>query len=76
MYLRLQNYLIINYVIADNQYGFRARHSTCVALLRIINDITYNFANKNVSIRIFVDLSEAFDIFDYSLLIKNYITMV
>ena len=40
MYNRLNNYLDANKIIIDNQYGFRIEHSTYMAVLKMINDIT------------------------------------
>ena len=45
MYHRLLNYHNLNNVIADNQYGFHDGHSTYMALLRMTNDIRYEFDN-------------------------------
>ena len=44
MYHSLLNYLNIN-IIAGNQYGFHEGNPTCMALLRIISDITYKLDN-------------------------------
>ena len=70
MYYRLLNYLNINYIIADNQCGFREGHSTNIALLRMINDITYELDNNSFSVEIFIDLSKTFNTVDHSLLIN------
>ena len=68
MYNRLINYLDANNIIVDNQYGFRKEHSTYMALLKMINDITNELENKNYSLGVFIDLSKAFD---HTILIKN-----
>ena len=59
MYNRLINYLDVNNIIVDNQYGFRKEHSTYMALLKMINDITNELENKNYSLGVFIDLSKA-----------------
>ena len=58
-------------MISDNQYGFRERHPTYIALLNIIDQISQEFDNTNFSIGIFLGLSKAFDTIDHSLLLKN-----
>ena len=60
-----------NNILINNQYGFREGHSTDMALLRMVNDITREMDNKNFAMGIFIDLSKAFDTVDHSLLIKK-----
>ena len=59
MYNRLINYLDAIKILVDNQYDFRKEHSTYMALLKMINDITNELENKNYSLGVFVDLSKA-----------------
>ena len=61
MYNRLLEFLIKNYVLAQNQYGFHEKHSTFMALMRMVDDISNESNNKFVSIGIFIDLSKTFD---------------
>ena len=65
MYNRLNNYLDTNNIIVDNQYGFRKEHSTYIAVLKMINDITNELENKNYSLGVFIDLVNAFDTLDH-----------
>ena len=71
---RLNNYLDANKIIVDNQYGFRKEHSTYMALLKMINDITNELKTKNYSLGVFIDLSKAFDTVDHKILIKKNAT--
>ena len=41
------NYLDANKILVDNQCGVRKEHSTYMALLKMINDITNELENKN-----------------------------
>ena len=45
-YSRLLNYLTINKILSDKQYGLREGHSTDMALLHRINDITEGLDNN------------------------------
>ena len=73
---RLINYLVdANKIIVDNQYGFRKEHSTYVALLKMINDITNELDNKTYSLGVFIDLSKAFDTVDHKILIKKNVSL-
>ena len=55
----------------QNQNGFRIKHSTIMAVLKLIDDISNEVNNKLYSIGIFIDLSKAFNTIDHSLLIKK-----
>ena len=61
MYNRLLNYLTLNKTLVENQFGFRQGHSTYIARLKLVNDITEELDKGNCSIGIFIDLSKAFD---------------
>ena len=69
MYNRLLNYLTLNTILVENQFGFRQRHSTYMALLKLVNDITEELYKGNCSIGIFIDLSKAFETVDHKLLL-------
>ena len=71
MYNRLLEYINKNNILFQNQYGFREKHSTFMALLKRIDDISHEVNNKIYSIGIFIDLSKAFDTIDHSLLIRK-----
>ena len=75
MYNRLLNYLNNNNILTDKQYGFRERHNTSMALLRMINDITQELDSNNFCIGLFLDLSKAFDTVNHLLLLKKSIIM-
>ena len=71
MYNRLLNYLTLNKILVENQLGFRHGHSTYMALLKLVNDITEELDKGNCSIGIFIDLSKAFDTVDHKLLLRT-----
>jgi hypothetical protein len=71
MYNRLLFYLNEHHILVDDQFGFREEHSTYMALLKMIDDITHELDNKNYSLGIFIDLSKAFDTIDHKLLLKK-----
>ena len=49
MYNRLLNYLTRNKILVENQFGFRQRHSSYMALLKLVNDITEELDKGNCS---------------------------
>jgi len=71
MYNRLLKYLNSKNILNKNQYGFREKHSTYMALLQLIDDISKEMDNRNHTIGIFIDLSKAFDTIDHKLLLKK-----
>ena len=52
MYNRLLHYLETNKIITDNQFGFHKTHSTCMALLKLMDEISNELDNKNHSVGI------------------------
>ena len=76
MYNRLSHYLHIYTILTQNQFGIRTNHSTYMALISLIDNISNELNNKNNSVGIFIDLSKAFDTIDNTLLLKIWNTIV
>lgn len=73
MHKSLMSFLNDSKILSENQYGFREGHSTYMAFLSIIDQITEKMENKKYSIGIFLDLSKAFDTIDLLLQkLENY----
>ena len=68
MYNRLYNYLNENEILNDKLFGFRAGHSTEHAILELIDQVSNAFGNNNFALRVFIDLSKAFDTVDHNIL--------
>jgi len=71
MHRRVISFLDRHKVLNDNQYGFRENHSTDMALINMIDQISNEMDNKQFSIGIFLDLSKAFDTIDHGILLKK-----
>jgi hypothetical protein len=71
MYNRLIYFLTLHNLLNRQQYGFRKKHSTLMALLDIYDVISNAIENKEISIGIFLDLSKAFDTINHSILVKK-----
>ena len=72
MHFRLTSFFIdMCNLICDNQYGFRAKHTTYMALLNIMDEISVEIDNRKYYIGIFLDLYKAFDTVDHNILLKK-----
>lgn len=69
LYNRLLTFLNMHSILASNQFGFREKHSTFMALLNLVDRISGKIDNKEYSIGIFMDLSKAFDTVDHDILL-------
>ena len=67
----LDCFICENDLIYPRQSGFRVKHSTETALINIIDDLLFNLDNNCVSGMVLVDYRKAFDIVDYTLLLKK-----
>ena len=53
----------------SSQYGFREMHSTELAAIELIDRVTQEMDNNNISINIYLDLSKAFDTLNHQILL-------
>ena len=56
-------------LLTEYQYGFKEKHSTYMAPLNIIDQISESLDVKKYFIGIFLDLSKAFDTIDHRILL-------
>ena len=68
---RLENFLDKNTILNENQYGFRTKRSTALALMQLTEELTTAIDNRKISIGVFVDLKKAFDTIDHDILINK-----
>ena len=50
------------------QSGFRKKHSTITAAMKVLNDITEAIDKQQHCVSLFIDLSKAFDTVDHAIL--------
>ena len=67
----LYNYLTDNSLIYPRQSGFRKRHSTETALIRIIDELLFNLDDNKVCGLVLVDYCKAFDMVDHAILLDK-----
>ena len=71
MYNRLYNFLQNKNILIDNQFGFRKKYSTALAIFSLTDSILKEMEKGNYSIGLFMDLSKAFDTIDHRILLKK-----
>ena len=69
MYNRLLSFLDKFKILIELQFGFRQRHSTYMALLLLIDELTKALENKDYAVGIFLDFSKAFDTVNHVILL-------
>lgn len=69
--IRLNSFVKSNNILSDKQYGFRANHSTELALIEFTQEIMNNMNNKILSLGVFIDLSKAFDLINHENLLQK-----
>ena len=71
MYSRILNFLNHYKVLISNQFGFRKSHSSYMALMIMINELTNALENGDYVIGILLDFSKAFDTVNLEILLDK-----
>ena len=60
IYNQLYNYFVDNSLLTEHQFGFRAKHTTELATIRLVD-----YIKKHTPVNIYPDLSKAFDTINF-----------
>ena len=71
VHTRLYNFLDKHSLLVDEQYGFRSKRSTYMALMELTTNLNHALKHKEHTMGIFLDLSKAFDTIDHNILITK-----
>ena len=72
MHCRLNKYLTDHAILHNNQFGFRPKLSTSLALLQLVDQLTKCMDENMITIGVFVDLAKAFDTVDHNILLRKF----
>jgi hypothetical protein len=70
-YNRFLSFIDNNEILHKNQFGFRKKLSTYMALLELTEDISKSMDEKDITIGVFIDLAKAFDTVNHKILLEK-----
>jgi hypothetical protein len=70
-YNRLANFLKMQKILFDYQFGFRTNHSTDMALTILIDKVVDALEKGHLMVGIFLDFSKAFDTVNHNILLEK-----
>ena len=72
LYTQIYDYFNINYLLCEEQYGFRTKHSTELAAIKLVDKIIKDMDDiKNIKtpVVVFLEPSKAVDTLDFNILL-------
>ena len=71
----MYDYIVLHNILYDNQFGFREKYSSYMALIPLIGHLSEALERGEAVIGLFLDFSKAFGTVDHEILLVNYTTM-
>ena len=68
---RFLKFLDKHNILTQNQFGFRKKRSTDLAIAEVYNDLLQNLEDNKYTCAIFLDLAKAFDSVDHNILLRK-----
>ena len=71
IYNQLYQFFNDNELLAEQQYGFRAQHSTEYASIKLFDHISKEMDSGNTPTVLYIDLSKAFDTLSFDIILQK-----
>ena len=71
IYKQLYAYFDNNNIMSEQHYGFRTKHSTELAAVKLVDYIKHEIDEQHTPVNIYIDLSKAFDTLNYDILLHK-----
>ena len=71
IHIQLYDYFCKNNLLCEQQYGFRSKHSTELATIKLVDYLVKNMDENFIPCAIYLDLSKAFDTLNFDILINK-----
>ena len=71
IYDQLYAYFDNNNILSEEQYGFRTKHSTELAAVKLVDYIKNEIDAKYTPVNIYIDLSKAFDTLNFDIILHK-----
>ena len=74
MYTQLYNYFNVNNLLTEQQYGFRSKHSTELAPIKLVDYIIMEMDDPKTTktpTTVYLDLSKTFDTLNYDIFVSK-----
>ena len=71
IHVQLYDYFCKNNLLREQQYGFRSKHSTELATIKLVDYLVKNMDEIFIPCAIYLDLSKAFDTINFDILINK-----
>ena len=71
IHTQIVSYLCTNNLLCEQQYGFRAKHSTELASIKLVDFLTQNMDSNKIPTAVYLNFSKAFDTLSFEILLNK-----